>query len=161
MNSDSPQSSRDDWLGEVTFVVHHGGTETRRRAKVKTGEHRGNGGHRGRMVRRDREGAVAGHVICPDRLRTPGWWHTGGASGGKLWSKSVLVLRCPPQSLTSVAAIHCLVARSPAKGELDPVGEFVFCSRQPSRARISSPKARRRYHRDQADADSSHPKADR
>src|ERR1022692_2835653 len=55
-----------------------------------------------------------------------GLWHTGMASGGKLWSKSVLVPSCPPQSLTSVVAIHCLVARCPAKGALDPVGEFAF-----------------------------------
>src|ERR1035438_2946540 len=55
-----------------------------------------------------------------------GLWQTGMASGGKLWSKRVLVPLCPPQSLTSVVAIHCLVARGPAKGDLDPVGEFAF-----------------------------------
>ena len=53
LNCELPQSSSADGrrrlLGEVTFVVYHGGTETRRKAKVKTGEHRGNGGHRGRM----------------------------------------------------------------------------------------------------------------
>jgi hypothetical protein len=46
--------------------------------------------------------------------------------GGKLWSISVLVPLCPSQSLTSVAAIHELVASDKAeKAKLDPVGEFV------------------------------------
>src|ERR1017187_1256014 len=45
--------------------------------------------------------------------------------GGKLWSISVLVPSCPSQSLTSVAAIHCLVASWPERARLDPAGEFV------------------------------------
>jgi len=32
---------------------------------------------------------------------------------------------CPPESVTSVVAIHCLVAGWPEKAKLDPVREFV------------------------------------
>jgi hypothetical protein len=38
-------------------------------------------------------------------------WHSRGMPGGKLWSISVLVPLCPSQSMTSVAAVHRLVAR--------------------------------------------------
>jgi hypothetical protein len=31
---------------------------------------------------------------------------------------------CPPRSMTSVAALHYLVASWPEKARLDPVGEF-------------------------------------
>jgi hypothetical protein len=45
--------------------------------------------------------------------------------GGKLWSVSTLVPLCPLESMTSVAAIHYLVAGWPEKAKLDPVREFV------------------------------------
>jgi hypothetical protein len=51
--------------------------------------------------------------------------HTLGMPGGKLWSISVLVPLCPLQSLTSVAAIHCLEASGPERARLDPAGEIV------------------------------------
>ena len=38
-------------------------------------------------------------------------WHIREMPGGKLWSISVLVFLCPSQSMTSVAAVHGLVAR--------------------------------------------------
>src|ERR1035438_5325432 len=72
-------------------------------------------------LRRRRTSAFIGQ-----RNSGAGLWQTGMASGGKLWSKRVLVPLCPPQSLTSVVAIHCLVARGPSNGDLDPVGEFAF-----------------------------------
>jgi hypothetical protein len=56
------------------------------------------------------------------------WSDSGGKlipSGGKLWSISVLVPLCPSQSMTSVAAIYCLVASEPEKAKLDPAGECV------------------------------------
>ena len=39
---------------------------------------------------------------------------------GKLWSFFFLVPLCPSQSLTSVAAMECLVASWPAKGQARP-----------------------------------------
>jgi hypothetical protein len=39
---------------------------------------------------------------------------------GKLWSLFFLVPLCPSQSLTSVAAMKCLVASVPQKGQARP-----------------------------------------
>src|ERR1035438_6929623 len=100
--------------GSIAGIVHHRGTE----------KHRGTAATKRIFTtepRRRRTSAFIGK-----RNSGAGLWQTGMASGGKLWSKSVLVPSCPPQSLTSVVAIHCLVARCPAKGALDPVGEFAF-----------------------------------
>jgi hypothetical protein len=44
---------------------------------------------------------------------------------GKLWSLFSLVPLCPSRSLTSVAAMECLVASWLEKAKLDPVGETV------------------------------------
>jgi len=50
----------------------------------------------------------------------------GGAMLGKLWSLFSLVPLCPSQSLTSVAAMECLVASGALKrAKLDPAGEIV------------------------------------
>jgi hypothetical protein len=59
---------------------------------------------------------------------------TGGPRGNiACWDKpcpaaivvSPLVPMCPSQSLTSVAAMECLVASWPEKARPDPAGEFV------------------------------------
>ena len=39
-------------------------------------------------------------------------WHIREMPGGKLWSICVLEPVCPSQSMTSVAAVHGLVARA-------------------------------------------------
>jgi hypothetical protein len=52
---------------------------------------------------------------------------------------SALAPLCPPRRVTSVAAIHFLVASRPEKAKLDPIGDFVY------------PKAKRVCHGEEED----------
>jgi len=48
-----------------------------------------------------------------------------------------LVPLCPLESMTSVAAINCLVASGPEKAKLDPVREIVYAS--PTEPSLANP----------------------
>src|SRR5947199_9478683 len=99
--------------------IHHGGTETRRRSKpIFTTE---------RRFRRCRNELRVETCVG---LRT---WSIVKQSGWQAIVECPLVPLCPSQSMTSVAAMNCLVASCPAKASSTPP-ERLCKYRQPSRA---------------------------